>query len=130
MLRRKARRKLLPAPAAGRAWRILLPAALFVLAGLATWLVLAARERGRVDAPAREARPAAVSGARQKLYYQDLVFPRPESDSLEIYLWRTPTPRWDEEQVGRYWLDLNEITLEYLAGENDERIEELLAGVP
>jgi hypothetical protein len=130
MLRRKPRRKLLPAEARYglRAGRILLFAALFLVSGLVAWLVLAGRDSGTENAAAALQRPR--TAAQPRLYFHDFVVPQAESDLPEIYLWRRPAPRWDDEQVKRYWIPLEQITLEFLAAENARRIEELFAEVP
>lgn len=130
MLRRKPRRKLFAAAAGRRGWRVLLFAALFLLSGLLSWLVLAGRDRGAAEITEEAEQPRPRSDAPPKLYFHDFILGQPENALPEIYLWRSRTPRWDEEQVGRYWIPLKEITLEILARENDERIGELFEEVP
>jgi hypothetical protein len=130
MLRRKPRRKLFASAAGRRGWRVLLFAALFLLSGLLSWLVLAGKDRGAADIGSEAAQPRPRSDEPPKLYFHDFILGQPENALGEIYLWRSRTPRWDEEQVGRYWIPLQEITLEILARESDERIGELFAEVP
>lgn len=128
MLRRKLRPKSLSALAGGRTARILLFAALFLLSGLAAWLVLAGRERDGEEKRAAAAPPRAA--ARTELYFHDFVLPQAQDAPPEIYPWRSPTPRWSQEEVERYWIPLREITLDYLSAENDNRMEKLFAEVP
>jgi len=133
MLRRKPRLKLFSAEAGGRARRalwILLFAVVFLLSGLMTWLVLAGRNRGAEQTPAAAAPQPARKAAQPALTFQDFILP-PASDAVsEIYPLRSPTPRWDDEQIDRYWIPLREITLDYLSAENDTRAEKFLEEVP
>jgi hypothetical protein len=53
-----------------------------------------------------------------------------KGDSQEPILLRPRLMRWREEQVGRYWIPLEDIAADIVRRENDRRIEELFEDIP
>jgi hypothetical protein len=108
--------------------------ALFALSCLITLAVLRSGA-GQAARPGRtEAGRAPVSSIERimgELSVQDFVLPRTiQPDSTGPYLLRPRLERWGEEQVDRYWIPLEEITLDLLQRENDRRMKELFEDIP
>jgi hypothetical protein len=71
------------------------------------------------------------AGAEDALNVQDFILPRNvEGDSPEPHLLRPRLERWQEEQVNRYWIPLEDIALDLVRRENDRRIEKLFEDIP
>jgi hypothetical protein len=70
-------------------------------------------------------------GGTEALGVQDFMLPRDAGgDDPEPYLLRQRLERWQEEQVNRYWIPLEEIAADLIRRENDRRIEELFEDIP
>jgi hypothetical protein len=133
--------------------RIAAFSALFVVSALVTLLILLSGRRG-IDAVA-ERENAPVTSVEQLLEdfsgsgapagqaagmrlsaveapsVQDFILPQDvKGDSPEPHLLRPRLERWGEEQVGRYWIPLEDIALDLLRRENDRRIEQLFEDIP
>jgi hypothetical protein len=133
--------------------RIVAFSALFLVSALVTLIILLS---GRSEvAPAQEERSAPISsveqiiddfsgsgiqsrqttglgiGAEETLTVQDFMLPQNvKEDSPEHHLLRPKLERWREEQVGRYWIPLEDIALDLVRRENDRRIEKLFEEIP
>jgi len=127
-------------------------AGLFLVSVLVTLIVLLSGRNGLEGEPDEQppltsveqliddfSRPA--SGARQLagagtggehvLNVQDFILPQVvKGDSPEPILLRPRLKRWREEQVGRYWIPLEDIAADIVRRENDRRIEELFEDIP
>jgi len=72
-----------------------------------------------------------ASGADDILSVQDLILPmRVQEHSAEPYLLRPKLDRWQDEQVNRYWIPMDELALDLIRKENDRRIETLFEEIP
>jgi hypothetical protein len=70
-------------------------------------------------------------GAEEALSVQDFILPRDvEGDNPGPYLMRPRLERWQEEQVNRYWIPLEDIAADLVRRENDRRIEKLFEEIP
>ena len=70
-------------------------------------------------------------GAEDALSVQDFILPHNDKvDGSEPYLQRPRLERWREEQVGRYWIPLEDIAADLVRRENDRRIEGLFEDIP
>jgi hypothetical protein len=136
--------------------RIAVFSALFLLSALVTLLILlSGRNRAGVEPEMEEVPISSVqqiigdfsgsgssgsgagqsigsgSGAEDALTVQDFILPlNVKGDSPEPYLQRPRLERWQEEQVDRYWIPLEDIALDLVRRENDRRIEELFEDIP
>ena len=126
--------------------RIAAFSALFVLSALITLIVLLSGRNGGEAKPKEEDAP--VSSVQQiiedfsgqgaqagqladTLSVQDFILPQTvKGDSPEPHLLRPRLERWQEEQINRYWIPLEDIARDLIRRENDRRIEELFEGVP
>jgi hypothetical protein len=110
---------------------LLAGAALFVLSLLVTLAVLlAAGRQGSAPSAVRQASPGAetrTAGLRTR----DFILEEPVEDPQpDIFFFRPRFSRWSQEQVERFWVPPDEVLLEHLSRENDERIEKLFEGAP
>ena len=81
--------------------------------------------------PGSGARQLAGTGGGRGLNVQDFILPQVvKGDSQEPILLRPRLMRWREEQVGRYWIPLEDIAADIVRRENDRRIEELFEDIP
>jgi hypothetical protein len=148
-IRSRASRANIPA----KTGRIVAFSALFIVSALITLLVLLSGRNGAQTEP--QAGNAPVSsveqiiedfkepasqaqgstgmdlGGAEALGVQDFMLPRDVGgDTPEPYLLRQRLERWQEEQVNRYWIPLEEIAADLIRRENDRRIEELFMDIP
>ena len=81
---------------------------------------------------AQARKPTGIGGGTEEaLSVQDFILPRNvKGDSSEPYLLRPRLERWQEEQVNRYWIPLEDIASELVRRENDRRIEKLFEDIP
>ena len=69
--------------------------------------------------------------ATPPMRYAELILEPDAVGEAAAYYWlRSPTQRWTEEQVRRFWVPPEQIALGILRQENDEIVEDILAGVP
>ena len=137
----------------GKTKRIAAFSALFLLSALVTLLILlSGRKQTGFEQAAEEVpstsveqiigdfsasggraaqSPGSGSGAAEALSVQDFILPREvKGDSPEPHLLRPKLERWQEEQVNRYWVPLEDIARDLVRRENDRRIEKLFEDIP
>jgi hypothetical protein len=129
---------------------VVLFSALFLLSVLITLVVLSGR-RPAVGSPAAETEgepapsveqiiaeftgtgsgPVAATGSGGIVSVQDFVLPEVvQEDAGAPYLLRPRMNRWQQEQIQRYWIPLEEVALDIVVKENDRRIEKLFEDIP
>ena len=110
---------------------------LFIVSAVTTLAVILSTGRNAEsgllpdDGGQRQVQAPVVSALDREIGSLDFMLPLEEElSSSSPYQLRPRVSRWNEEQVNRYWIPLQEIALDIIAKENDARIEEMLAEIP
>jgi len=110
---------------------------LFIISAVTTLAVILSADRSAEsallpdDGGQRQAQAPVVSRLDGEIGSLDFMLPLEDQlSSSSPYQLRPRMSRWNEEQVNRYWIPLQEIALDIVAKENDARIEEMFAEIP
>jgi hypothetical protein len=120
-------------------WRkmVVVFSCLFIVSAVTTLAVILSAGRNAEsgllsdDGGQQQVQAPIISPLDREIGSLDFMLPLEEElSSSSPYQLRPRVLRWNEEQVNRYWIPLQEIALDIIAKENDARIEEMFAEIP